>query len=161
MAVTYELIPGHHLQFATAAQHPAFIRRIFNASEHAEGWTTMLEDYMLDAGYISDDLVDEVRFIAKRDISRLVARVGIDLYFMTTNKDYLDMGLGLCFDSQDVFENAALLLKEATGFTMREINRGRELGMMQEADDRNTALSNVVVVANAIAPNHEQMKLEF
>jgi uncharacterized protein (DUF885 family) len=113
----HEGIPGHHLQFATAAQHPAFVRRIFNASEHAEGWTTMLEDYMLDVGYISDDLVDEVRFIAKRDISRLVARVGIDLYFMTSNKDYLDMGLGMSFDSQDVFENAALLLKEATGFT--------------------------------------------
>jgi uncharacterized protein (DUF885 family) len=113
----HEGIPGHHLQLATAAQHPAFIRRIFNATEHAEGWTTMLEDYMLDVGYISDDLVDEVRFIAKRDISRLVARVGIDLYFMTTNKDYLDMGLGQSFDSQDVFENAALLLKEATGFT--------------------------------------------
>ena len=77
----------------------------------------MLEDYMLDVGYIGDDLVDEVRFIAKRDISRLVARVGIDLYFMTSNKDYLDMGLGQSFDSQDVFENAALLLKEATGFT--------------------------------------------
>jgi uncharacterized protein (DUF885 family) len=113
----HEGIPGHHLQFATAAQHPAFIRRIFYAAEHAEGWTTMLEDYMLDVGYIGDDLVDEVRFIAKRDISRLVARVGIDLYFMTANKDYLDMGLGLSFDSQDEFENAALLLKEATGFT--------------------------------------------
>lgn len=113
----HEGIPGHHLQLATAAQHPAFIRRIFNATEHAEGWTTMLEDYMLDVGYISDDLVDEVRFIAKRDISRLVARVGIDLYFMTDNKDYLDMGLGQSVDSQDVFENAALLLKEATGFT--------------------------------------------
>jgi uncharacterized protein (DUF885 family) len=113
----HEGIPGHHLQLSTAAQHPAFIRRIFNANEHAEGWTTMLEDYMLDVGYISDDLVDEVRFIAKRDISRLVARVGIDLYFMTSNKDYLDMGLGLNFDSEDVFENAALLLKEATGFT--------------------------------------------
>ena len=113
----HEGIPGHHLQLATAAQHPAFIRRIFDAAEHAEGWTTMLEDYMLDVGYISDDLVDEVRFIAKRDISRLVARVGIDLYFMTTNKNYLDMGLGQSFDSQDVFENAALLLKQATGFT--------------------------------------------
>ncbi|MFT5361438.1 MAG: hypothetical protein ACI9IN_001186 [Porticoccaceae bacterium] len=113
----HEGIPGHHLQLATAAMHPTFIRRIFNASEHAEGWTTMLEDYMLDIGYISEDLVDEVRFIAKRDISRLVARVAIDLYFMTNNKDYLDMGLDLRFDSQDVFENAALLLKEATGFT--------------------------------------------
>ncbi|CAH0990047.1 hypothetical protein SIN8267_00130 [Sinobacterium norvegicum] len=113
----HEGIPGHHLQFATAAQHPSFIRRIFSANEHAEGWTTMLEDYMLDVGYIADDLVDEVRFIAKREMSRLVARVGIDLYFMTANKDYLNVGLDLDFDSDDVFVNAAKLLKEATGFT--------------------------------------------
>ena len=113
----HEGIPGHHLQFSTAAQHPSFIRRIFSANEHAEGWTTMLEDYMLDVGYIDESLVDEVRFIAKREMSRLVARVGIDLYFMTSNKDYLNVGLDLNFDSDDVFVNAATLLKAATGFT--------------------------------------------
>jgi hypothetical protein len=117
----HEGIPGHHLQFATAAQHPSFIRRIFSANEHAEGWTTMLEDYMLDVGYISEELVDEVRFIAKREMSRLVARVGIDLYFMTGERDYLNVGLDLGFEqtgySDDVFENAAKLLKQATGFT--------------------------------------------
>ena len=117
----HEGIPGHHLQFATAAQHPSFIRRIFSANEHAEGWTTMLEDYMLDVGYISEELVDEVRFIAKREMSRLVARVGIDLYFMTGERDYLDVGLDLGFAdngySDDVFDNAAKLLKTATGFT--------------------------------------------
>ncbi len=117
----HEGIPGHHLQFATAAQHPSFIRRIFSANEHAEGWTTMLEDYMLDVGYISDDLVDEVRFIAKREMSRLVARIGIDLYFMTGKREYLNVGLDLGFDkdgySEDVFENAGKLLKKATGFT--------------------------------------------
>ncbi len=113
----HEGIPGHHLQFATAAQHTSFVRRIFGANEHAEGWTTMLEDYMLDQGYVNKELVDEVRFIAKREMSRLVARVGIDLYFMTGNKDYLDVGLDLEFDSLDPFVNAAKLLKEATGFT--------------------------------------------
>ena len=126
MMMIHEGIPGHHLQFATAAQHPSFIRRIFSANEHAEGWTTMLEDYMLDVGYINDDLVDEVRFIAKREMSRLVARVGIDLYFMTGERDCLNVGLDLGFDatdskdsgySDDVFVNAAKLLKKATGFT--------------------------------------------
>ena len=121
MMMIHEGIPGHHLQFATAGQHTSFIRRIFSANEHAEGWTTMLEDYMLDVGYINDDLVDEVRFIAKREMSRLVARVGIDLYFMTGERDYLDVGLDLGFKengySDDVFVNAAKLLKKATGFT--------------------------------------------
>jgi hypothetical protein len=117
----HEGIPGHHLQFASAAHHPSFVRRIFSANEHAEGWTTMLEDFMLDVGYIDADLVDEVRFIAKREMSRLVARVGIDLYFMTGERDYLNVGLDLGFEksgySENVFDNAAKLLKTATGFT--------------------------------------------
>jgi uncharacterized protein (DUF885 family) len=117
----HEGIPGHHLQFASAAHHPSFVRRIFSANEHAEGWTTMLEDFMLDVGYIDAELVDEVRFIAKREMSRLVARVGIDLYFMTGKRDYLNVGLDLEFEkngySDNVFDNAAKLLKTATGFT--------------------------------------------
>lgn len=113
----HEGIPGHHLQFATASLHKSFIRRIFNALEHAEGWTTMLEDYMLDVGYIHDELVDEVRFISKREMSRLVARVGIDLYFMTGNVKYLNVGVDLDFDSEDPFENAGKLLQTVTGFT--------------------------------------------
>lgn len=122
----HEGIPGHHLQFATASLHDSFIRRIFNALEHAEGWTTMLEDYMLDVGYIKDELVDEVRFISKREMSRLVARVGIDLYFMTGNKHYLNVGVDLTFDSDDPFENAGKLLQKVTGFsdgrTQAELN---------------------------------------
>tara|TARA_B100000809_G_scaffold258190_1_gene300993 strand:+ start:3421 stop:5124 length:1704 start_codon:yes stop_codon:yes gene_type:complete len=113
----HEGIPGHHLQFASAALQPSLIRRIFSACEHAEGWTTMLEDYMLDIGYVADNLVDEVRFIAKREISRLVARVGIDLYFMSGDKQFLNVGLELEFNANDPFENAALLLQTATGFT--------------------------------------------
>ena len=77
----------------------------------------MLEDYMLDIGYVSDDIVEEVRFGTKREILRLVARVVIDLYFMTGKKDYVQVGLDLDFSSDDPFENAAKLLKTATGFT--------------------------------------------
>jgi uncharacterized protein (DUF885 family) len=117
MMMVHEGIPGHHLQFACASLQDSLIRRIFDANEHAEGWTTMLEDYMLDHGYVDESLIDEVRFVTKRDISRLVARVGIDLYFMSGDKSFLDVGLELDFDSPDPFENAALLLKTATGFT--------------------------------------------
>ncbi len=115
--MVHEGIPGHHLQFATAAQHPSLIRRIYCANEHGEGWTTMLEDYMLDKGYVDAELVDEVRFIAKREMSRLIARVGIDLYFMSGDKQFLNVGIDLDFNSDDPFENAAKLLKTATGFT--------------------------------------------
>ena len=113
----HEGIPGHHLQFASAVRQPSLVRQFFDANEHAEGWTTMLEDYMLDAGCVDADIADEVRFITKRDISRLVARVGIDLYFMTGDAQFLDVGLELDFSAEDPFENAARLLKAATGFT--------------------------------------------
>ena len=96
----HEGIPGHHLQLATAGRNPSIIRKSFVAADQAEGWATMLEDYMLDIGYM-DDLTDECRFIAKREISRLAARVAIDLYFMSGEVKYLDIGLGLNFDSED------------------------------------------------------------
>ena len=48
----HEGIPGHHLQLSTAATHPSTVRRHTSAMDQAEGWTTMLEDYMLDMGYM-------------------------------------------------------------------------------------------------------------
>ena len=57
---------------ASAALQPSLIRRLFEANEHAEGWTTMLEDYMLDIGLMGE-LTDEARFGAKLDISRIGA----------------------------------------------------------------------------------------
>jgi uncharacterized protein (DUF885 family) len=117
LMMAHEGIPGHHLQLASASLQSSFVRKIFNASEHAEGWTTMLEDYLLDHGLIDDDMVDEARFVAKREIARLGARVGIDLYFMTGNSLYLEMGYDVDFTSDDPFDNAAKLLKTATGFS--------------------------------------------
>lgn len=111
----HEGIPGHHLQFATAATHPSVVRRHFDALEHAEGWTTMLEDYMLDIGYMGE-LTDEARFITKRDMSRLGARVAIDLYFMTGDVRYLDVGIKIDVSSEDPFVNAGRLLQKVTGY---------------------------------------------
>jgi len=112
----HEGIPGHHLQLSTAAQHPSWIRRHVSANDHAEGWTTMLEDYMLDLGYMAD-LADEARFCTKRDLSRIGARVAIDLFFMTGERDYLDVGLGLERGQSDPFAAAGELLASVTGFT--------------------------------------------
>lgn len=112
----HEGIPGHHLQLASAASHPSVIRRHMDAMDQAEGWTTMLEDYMLDQGYMGE-LTDEARFIGKRDIARLGARVAIDLYFMTGDPSYLEVGIEVGELGDDPFANAALLLTEVTGFT--------------------------------------------
>ncbi|MDU4961025.1 MAG: DUF885 family protein [Sporomusaceae bacterium] len=116
----HEGIPGHHLQLAAAAGHRSVVRRHLDAMDQAEGWTTMLEDYMLDRGYMGD-LTDEARFIAKRDIARLGARVAIDLYFMTGDAGYLDVGVPVGEPGGDAFANAAALLSAVTGFTAERL----------------------------------------
>jgi uncharacterized protein (DUF885 family) len=116
LMMVHEGIPGHHLQLSSAAMQKSVVRRTFSANEHAEGWTTMLEDYMLDIGLMGE-LTDEARFVTKLDISRIGARVAIDLYFMTGEVRYLDIGYDLSFTDSDPFVNAAALLVAATGFT--------------------------------------------
>ncbi len=111
----HEGIPGHHLQHATASKHKSIVRRHIEANEHSEGWTTMLEDYMLDIGYKSE-LADEIRFCGKRDLSRIGARVAIDLFFMTGDKNYLDVGVDCDTSSSDPFVAAGALLQAVTGF---------------------------------------------
>jgi uncharacterized protein (DUF885 family) len=111
----HEGIPGHHLQFAWAAENKAPIRQIFGANDLSEGWTTMLEDYMLDIGY-AGDLENEIRFSGKRDIARIGARVAIDLYLMSGDKKYLDIGIECDLSSEDPFVCAGNLLQAITGF---------------------------------------------
>lgn len=116
MMMVHEGIPGHHLQLAHAALNPSIVRRHFDSLDLAEGWTTMLEDYMLDVGFQAE-LSDEVRFVAKRDIARLGARVAIDLCFMTGDRSYLEVGVPVDLSSEDPFEAAGSLLQAVTGFT--------------------------------------------
>ncbi len=111
----HEGIPGHHLHLATAGIHESVIRRHCEAMDQAEGWTTMLEDYMLDVGYMGE-LEDEARFVGKRDISRLGARVAIDLFFMTGERDLLDVGVDADIAQADPFGAAGSLLTAVTGF---------------------------------------------
>jgi len=116
MMMVHEGIPGHHLQLAWAARHPSIVRRHYDGAHHAEGWTTMLEDYMLDQGYLGD-LVDEARFATKRDISRIGARVAIDLYLMTGDRDFLEVGVPFDRDADAPWGLAGSLLQQVTGFT--------------------------------------------
>lgn len=120
LMMVHEGVPGHHLQFASAYQHPSTIRRHVMANDHAEGWTTLQEDYMLDQGYLTD-LVDEARFCAKRDLCRIGARVAIDLFFMTGERDYLDVGMGTDPGRGDPFDAAGELLQSVTGFTAARV----------------------------------------
>lgn len=116
LMMIHEGIPGHHLQLATAARHSSTIRRHVSANDQAEGWTTLLEDYMLDQGYLERN-AEEARFCAKRELSRIGARVAIDLYFMTGERDFLEVGLPLAAGERDPFVLAGNLLQQVTGFT--------------------------------------------
>ncbi len=118
--IVHEGIPGHHLQLATAAGHPSVVRRHIDASEQAEGWTTMLEEYMLDIGYMGE-LTSECRFATYRELSRIGARVAIDLFFMTGERGYLDVGVDCDLGSPDPFEAAGNLLAEVTGFVPERV----------------------------------------
>ena len=60
---------------------------------------------------------DEARFVGKREIARIGARVAIDLYFMTGDASYLEVGYPLETDSDDPFVVAGTLLRQVTGFT--------------------------------------------
>ncbi len=113
--MVHEGIPGHHLQLATAGLHPSIIRRHYQGNEHAEGWTTMLEDYMLDEGFMGE-LTDEARFCGKRDLSRIGARVAIDLFFLTGDRQMLQVGVPCDLSSPDPFVAAGNLLEAVTGF---------------------------------------------
>ncbi len=122
----HEGIPGHHLQLAWAASNPSFVRRVYDGLHLAEGWTTMLEDYMLEAGYLREageagDLTDEARFVGKRDISRIGARVAIDLFFMTGERSFLDVGVPCDLSSPDPFVAAGNLLAAVTGFVPERV----------------------------------------
>ena len=75
----------------------------------------MLEDFMLDLGYMGE-LTDEARFCGKRDISRIGARVAIDLFLMSGEKRFLDVGVECDLSSGDPFEAAGNLLQAVTGF---------------------------------------------
>ena len=111
----HEGIPGHHLQLATASLHTSVVRRHTEAMDQAEGWTTMLEDWMLDAGYMGE-LEDEARFVGQRDLARIGARVAIDLFFMTGELHWLEVGVPCDLTSSDPFERAGNLLAAVTGF---------------------------------------------
>ncbi len=117
----HECIPGHHLQLSWAALHPSKIRRIYDAAAHAEGWATMQEEYMLESGY-AGDLSDEAYFVMEIDRGRFAARTCIDLFFMTGEHHYLDIGANSPNPCLTTFENAANLLRTLCGFNEERIH---------------------------------------
>jgi uncharacterized protein (DUF885 family) len=113
----HEGIPGHHLQFSVAYEHKSVVRNLASYNTHAEGWTTYLEEFMTDSGIVSEEIIDEYRFIGHSDLARLAARVCIDLFFLTSDEKYLKLSDNFEVSGDSVFDKAKSLLIEATGFS--------------------------------------------
>ena len=113
----HEGIPGHHLQFAVAYENNSVVRKLADYNIHSEGWTTYLEQFMGDIGFIDESILNESSLIALSDFARLGARVAIDLYFMTNNPEYLNVIENFMPKGDTSFEKAKSLLQKATGFT--------------------------------------------
>ncbi|MBK9370856.1 MAG: DUF885 family protein [Deltaproteobacteria bacterium] len=163
--MVHEGIPGHHLQLAWAAGHPSIVRRLTSANDQAEGWTTMLEDWMLDQGYRAEQ-ADELRFITKRDIARIGPRVAIDLFFMTGERRFLDIGVDVDLSHPDPFVAAGALLRAVTGFVPERVEA--ELGWysLHRGVPLSYLLGNHLIwetkrsLANAAPPNADPLALD-
>lgn len=113
----HEGIPGHHLQLAMAGENESVVRKLAEYNVHAEGWTTYLEQFMTDNGFISKDIKEEYELIALADFSRLGVRVAIDLFFMTGDENYINVISDFEIKGESMFDKAKCLLQRATGFT--------------------------------------------
>jgi hypothetical protein len=72
---------------------------------------------MTDTGIVSEEIIDEYRFIGHSDLARLAARVCIDLFFLTSNEKYLKLSDGFEATGDSIFDKAKSLLINATGFS--------------------------------------------
>jgi len=113
----HEGIPGHHLQFSMGYENGSTVRSLAVYNSHSEGWTTYLEDFMTKINYVDDEIKNEYVLISLSDFARLGARVGIDLYFMSGDENYLNIIENFTPTGNTKFEKAKSLLKKATGFT--------------------------------------------
>jgi uncharacterized protein (DUF885 family) len=107
---------GHHQAYANAYSAESIVRKHCDYLDVAEGWSTYMERYLIDQGYMGA-ITDEVDFVTKINFNRLGARVLIDLYFMTGDLDYLNVGVIEKLSSSDPFKNAAQFYQELTGCT--------------------------------------------
>lgn len=112
----HEAIPGHHLQLGAGVRHPSVVRRHMQAIDQSEGWATMMEQYMVGAG-LYGELTDEARFLVEWSMRRVPVRAAIDLFFMTGERGYLDLGVDVDVSSPDPFVAAGNLLSVVTGYS--------------------------------------------
>ena len=76
----HEGYPGHHLQLATAADHPSIARRAIRSNVLIEGWGLYVEELMTEVGFLDDP---ETRLLRLKDLLWRAARVSVDVGLST------------------------------------------------------------------------------
>ncbi|MGH2500691.1 MAG: DUF885 domain-containing protein, partial [Candidatus Limnocylindria bacterium] len=77
IAVTacHEGYPGHHLQLATAADHPRLARKALRSNVFIEGWGLYVEELMTELGFLDSPAT---RLLRLKDLLWRAARVVVD-----------------------------------------------------------------------------------
>ena len=76
----HEGYPGHHLQLATAADHPSIARKAIRSNVFIEGWGLYVEELMTELGFLDDP---ETRLLRLKDLLWRAARVSVDVGLST------------------------------------------------------------------------------
>ena len=76
----HEGYPGHHLQLATAADHPSIARKALRSNVFIEGWGLYVEELMTELGFLDDP---ETRLLRLKDLLWRAARVSVDVGLST------------------------------------------------------------------------------
>ena len=76
----HEGYPGHHLQLATAADHPSIARKAIRSNVFIEGWGLYVEELMTELGFLDDP---ETRLLRLKDLLWRAARVSVDVGLAT------------------------------------------------------------------------------
>ncbi|MDQ6858669.1 MAG: DUF885 domain-containing protein [Chloroflexota bacterium] len=76
----HEGYPGHHLQLATASDHPSIARRAIRSNVFIEGWGLYVEELMTELGFLDDP---ETRLLRLKDLLWRAARVSVDVGLST------------------------------------------------------------------------------
>jgi uncharacterized protein (DUF885 family) len=76
----HEGYPGHHLQLATASDHPSIARKAIRSNVFIEGWGLYVEELMTELGFLDDP---ETRLLRLKDLLWRAARVSVDVGLST------------------------------------------------------------------------------
>lgn len=66
MIISHEIFPGHDMQFKIALQHAPMVRSLFSNQYYSEGWASLSEVIMLNAGWANGQELTRLAHLRKR-----------------------------------------------------------------------------------------------